>query len=388
MRTFEQMKFQKLALRGVYSIALFAVLAGCERFLDFDLDLRPQSTGADTSEAVRVLVAERPQPDNRGVLSYPGYQVIVAQRGETVSDIATRIGVDSRELARYNGLPATVPLRSGEIIALPGRVAEPSPATGAIATGPIRPAQDDIAAIAGNAIERADGAAALAPTGEEPLRHQVQSGETAFSIARLYGVPANALADWNGLDDDLTLRPGQFLLIPPVSPIQEAEIAAPGEGSLAPNPPSSIRPLPRPETLAPVAAAPEPQSPDLSETQTDASDQARLRLPVAGNIIRPYDGEENKGIGIAANAGDEVGAAADGEVALVSRDELGNPIIVIKHDDNLLTVYFRIDEVSVERGDPVRRGQTIARVANKSPIYLHFEVREGLNSVDPTPYLR
>ncbi len=375
--------------QGLTALVLVLAVAGCDRFENFDLDLRPQSSGADTSEAVRVRVADRPQPDNRGVISYPGYQVVVANRGETVGQIAARIGLEGQTLARYNGLPQNVPLRAGEIIALPSRVAEPSPATGAIATGPIQPAGNDISAIAGNAIDRADGAASLAPTGEEPIRHQVAQGETAFSIARLYGVPAAALADWNGLDDQLTVRPGQFLLIPPVTPIEEPVVAAPGEGSLAPTPPSSVRPLPRPEAIAAApAAAPEPESPALSETQTAQSDQGRLRLPINGSIIRPYDGQDNKGIGIAASAGDAVAAAADGEVALVSRDELGNPIVVVKHDDNLLTVYFRIDDVSVSRGDSVSRGQTIARVANKAPVYLHFEVREGLNSVDPTPYLQ
>ena len=374
-------------MRGLTALALVATVAGCDRLGNFDLDLRPESSGADTSEAVRVRVAPRPQPDNRGVISYPGYQVVVARRGETVNQMAARLGLDGRTVARYNGLPADVPLTQGEIVALPSRVAEPSPATGAIATGPIRPAGTDIGTIAGNAINRADGGSALSQTGEEPVRHQVAAGETAFSIARLYGVPASALADWNGLDDDLTVRPGQYLLIPPVTPIEEPVIAAPGEGSLAPVPPSSVRPLPRPETVT-AAPAPAPEPERLAETQTESSDRGRLRMPLAGNIIRPFDGEQNKGIGISASAGDAVGAAADGEVALVSRDELGNPIVVVKHDANLLTVYFRIDDVSVERGDTVTRGQTIARVANKSPVYLHFEVREGLNSVDPTPYLQ
>lgn len=383
------MTFFRTPAQGLTALVLVLAVAGCDRFENFDLDLRPQSSGADTSEAVRVRVADRPQPDNRGVISYPGYQVVVANRGETVGQIAARIGLDGAQLARFNGLPQNVPLRAGEIIALPSRVAEPSPATGAIATGPIQPAGNDISAIAGNAIDRADGAASIAPTGEEPIRHQVAQGETAFSIARLYGVPAAALADWNGLDDELTVRPGQFLLIPPVTPIETAEVAGPGEGSLAPTPPSSVRPLPRPEAIAAApAAAPEPASPALSDNQTAQSDQGRLRLPINGNIIRPYDGQDNKGIGIAASAGDAVAAAADGEVALVSRDELGNPIVVVKHDNNLLTVYFRIDDVSVSRGDTVSRGQTIARVANKAPVYLHFEVREGLNSVDPTPYLQ
>ena len=70
-----------------------------------------------------------------GLISYPNYQVAVARRGDTLTDVANRVGTDVASLARYNGIDPTVPLRKDEIIALPTRVAEPSPATGASGTG-------------------------------------------------------------------------------------------------------------------------------------------------------------------------------------------------------------------------------------------------------------
>ena len=51
----------------------------------------------------------------------------------------------------------------------------------------------------------------------DPVRHRVESGETAYSIARLYGVSVTALASWNGLGPDLAVRENQELLIPIVS---------------------------------------------------------------------------------------------------------------------------------------------------------------------------
>jgi LysM repeat protein len=59
-----------------------------------------------TAEAARAATAERPKPDARGIISYPSYQVAVAQRGDTLSDLATRVGVDVPALARFNGLTA------------------------------------------------------------------------------------------------------------------------------------------------------------------------------------------------------------------------------------------------------------------------------------------
>ena len=60
---------------------------------------------------------------------------------------------------------------------------------------------------------------------------------------------------------------------------------------------------------------------------------------------------------------------------------------MIKHDEGLLTVYTNIDKLIVKKGDSVTRGQKIAEVNQGSPEFLHFEVRKGLESVDPDDYI-
>jgi murein DD-endopeptidase MepM/ murein hydrolase activator NlpD len=85
--------------------------------------------------------------------------------------------------------------------------------------------------------------------------------------------------------------------------------------------------------------------------------------------------------------GTPVKAAAAGEVAAVTTDTSGVPIVVIKHADNLLTVYTNLEGLSIEKGDTVSRGQQIARVRDADPSFLHFEVRRGLQSVDPADFL-
>jgi murein DD-endopeptidase MepM/ murein hydrolase activator NlpD len=370
-------------------LALVA-LAGCT-----DLDLRGNLSGAfDTSDSVRVLAAPRPEPDGRGIISYPGYQVAVARRGDTVADVAARAGVSAQEIARFNGIPDGSILRDGEVLALPTRVAEPSPATGAEGLGPIRPADSvDIATLASPAIDRAEAAGrGSAPervttkplTGKEPVRHKVERGETAYSVARLYGVPLRALADWNGLSSEYALREGQFLLIPVADTAAPApsRTAAPGAGSRAPEPPSAARPLPK-AAQAPVAA---PASPQLDRFASGGDDAAMLR-PVEGRILRDFRKGRNDGIDIAAPGGTPVRAAAAGTVAAVTRDTDGVPILVLRHADGLLTVYAGLDALSVKKDDKVSRGQQLAQVRAGDPAFLHFEVRKGLEAVDPTPYL-
>jgi murein DD-endopeptidase MepM/ murein hydrolase activator NlpD len=382
-------------LRRPVGLALTVTLAltACERM---DFDLRGQTGAFSTTDAALNATASRPKPDDRGIISYPNYQVAVARRGDTLNDVAARIGVDAETLGSFNGIQEDAPLRAGEIIALPQRVGEPSPATGAITTGPIRPASVDVTTLAGQAI---DNAPATAPTatriqpaaqsGAEPIRHKVVRGETAYSIARLYNVPVRSLAEWNGLGSQFTVREGQYLLIPvgearPPAPI--AANTAPGEGSPTPAPPSAEKPLPK-ETTA-VAAEQEAPKPvtDLGK-QTKPASTGRFAYPVQGTIIREYAKGRNEGINIKADPGTSVKAAEAGTVAAITESAEGVPIIVVRHADNLLTVYANVTDVSVAKGDSVRRGQGIAKLRSGDQSFVHFEVREGFESVDPNSYL-
>lgn len=382
------------ALRAGVGLSLLAALGACTEPLD--LDLRGKLNGGfNTADAARAATAARPAPDARGVISYPNYQVAVAQRGDTLAKLAGRVGLPADELARYNGIQTGDVLRAGEIIALPRRVAEPSPATGAVSTGPIQPpSQVDITTLAGNAIDRSAPTPAQRATpqvGTEPIRHQVKRGETAFTIARLYNVSVRSLAEWNGLDSSYTLREGQYLLIPVVVAAANTRTEStppPGQGSPTPEPPSASLPLPA-ETPAPSAAA-KPAAPvaDVGKQTSASASSAAMSFPVQGSIIREYSKGRNDGIDIGASPGTAVKAAASGQVAAITTNTEGINILVIRHPDNLLTVYTHVDGISVAKGDAVSKGQTIAKVAKFDPARVHFEVRKGFDSVDPMTYLR
>lgn len=376
------------------------LVAACED--GFDIDLRGDlGAGLDTTTASRTATADRPRPDRRGIISYPNYQVAVARRGDTLNDVAERIDMPVDDLARYNGIRAEDELRRGEIVALPYRVAEPSPETGGrgVVTAP---EGVDIAALAGNALDSTAPSAPVsteplqpapknAPKGEtglEPIRHKVRRGESAFTISRLYNVTPRALAEWNGLNSDFTIREGQILLIPPVDatanpkskPAATAAVTAPGQGTPTPTPPSSTKPLPAAE--APVK---KPPAPDLGKAQKSST--SKMGYPVDGKIIRPYAKGKNNGIDISAPAGSPVKAARDGKVAAITTDADNVRIVVVRHDGNLMTVYYNVDGVKVDKGANVKRGQTIAAVPKKDN-FVHFEVRKGFDSVDPMPYLK
>ncbi len=355
--------------------ALLAACVGAPS--EWDFDFRPN---APRGEAV---TADRPDPDSRGLISYDSYQVAVARRGDTVADVATRIGLGADELASFNGRSAGDALRDGEVLALPRRV------TGGTTPG----AGNDIASIARGAIDAADAANPTTsgpqlPDGQEPVRHRIARGETAYSVARLYGVSVRSLAEWNGLGPDLAVREGQFLLIPIVIENAAAPEATEPGTSVAPLPPSSSAPLPGQIETATL--------PDLEGTGTGAPEaapapapqqsSARLIRPVEGSVLRGY-GSGNEGIDIGAAAGTPVRAAADGTVAAITQDTDQVPILVVRHADGLLTVYANIQNIRVSRGDNVSRGATVAEVGSGDPSFLHFEVRRGFEAVDPSDFL-
>jgi murein DD-endopeptidase MepM/ murein hydrolase activator NlpD len=126
---------------------------------------------------------------------------------------------------------------------------------------------------------------------------------------------------------------------------------------------------------------------DLGASRTAAS-SSKLAMPVGGQIIRPYSKGKNDGVDIGASAGASVAAAGDGTVAAITKNTEGVPIVVIRHADNLLTVYGGIDGVTVAKGATVKRGQPIAKVRTGNPAFVHFEVRQGFDSVDPMKYLQ
>ena len=55
-----------------------------------------------------------------------------------------------------------------------------------------------------------------------------------------------------------------------------------------------------------------------------------------------------------------------------------------------MTAYAHNDQLLVNRGDKVTRGQVISKVGSTGSVatpQLHFELRKGSNAVDPSKYL-
>jgi murein DD-endopeptidase MepM/ murein hydrolase activator NlpD len=114
--------------------------------------------------------------------------------------------------------------------------------------------------------------------------------------------------------------------------------------------------------------------------------------PVRGPMLRPYDppetpyGSGHRGIDIGAVQGTPLVAAQDGVVAFAG--PIGGDLFVsIDHPDGVRTTYSWLGEVSVRRGDSVRRGEHIGRTGPGHPgsgrPHLHLGARIGTMYIDP-----
>ena len=224
----------------------------------------------------------------------------------------------------------------------------------------------------------------------EPIRHKVSRGETAFTISRLYNVSIRSLADWNGLDSNYTIREGQYLLIPLPRDQVAPEVATvkPGENSKTPSPPSSVEALPEPiSTGNSETTTPEKLKTSDLMTSFAPNDTGQFSYPVNGKIIRDYVKNKTDGIDISAPEGTPIIAAEKGIVAAVTADTQEVPIIVLKHEGNLLTVYAGIGDIAVNEKEEVSRSQVLGKIRPGNPPFLHFEVRRGFESLDPMKFL-
>ena len=126
--------------------------------------------------------------------------------------------------------------------------------------------------------------------------------------------------------------------------------------------------------------------------------QETMVHPVNGVLSSPFgtrpaaDGqgvEMHYGIDVTTEAGAPVYAAFAGTVTLVQEHELYGTTIYLQHENGRVTIYGRVADPMVTPGEEVAQGQEIATVAAalEGDSYLHFEIWEDKQPVDPQKFL-
>jgi murein DD-endopeptidase MepM/ murein hydrolase activator NlpD len=399
--------------------------------------------GSNLSSTGTVSNAPRVTGSGRGGWSAAGGTVVAARDGDTADRLSNRYGVPAAAIREANGLGSgsleagqeiTIPVYNASITAAPRPIpprqvsrlvpdAEPAP----------RPARTSTLALQQRPPRPPAFEAEPARASSRGGVHVVRPGETLISIAIAYGTTRPKLAKANDIDEWMNVRIGQRLRVPgDGGKFAALNEPAPREGdrsgarrkaptlvrtvALQPEPDEERKPT-KPQTK-PAAATPsskpgakalkpvsEPTYDDDEDTgpaetasvpaKPVAAEPAQrnattFRWPVKGRVIQSF-GQNTDGINISVPEGTEVKAAENGVVAYAGNELKGyGNLVLIRHADGFVTAYAHAKDLTVKRGDPVKRGQIIAtagQTGNVTSPQLLFELRKGATPVDPRRYL-
>ncbi|UJF24722.1 peptidoglycan DD-metalloendopeptidase family protein [Suttonella sp. R2A3] len=190
---------------------------------------------------------------------------------------------------------------------------------------------------------------ALAAKGQ----YLIKKGDTLFGIAWKHGLDLQELASWNNISNPNRILAGTMLRLEPPRGVERAKVVAPAVTRAA---------------------------------------KSGWVWPTTGNVVREFASNKpgHQGIKIAGGKGQPIVAASDGEVAYSGTGLSGfGRMVIIKHDDKVLSAYGYLQSANVREGQRVRKGDTIATmgISPQNIAALHFETRKGGRPVNPYGFI-
>jgi len=208
-------------------------------------------------------------------------------------------------------------------------------------------------------------------TNQRGVYHTVQKGQTLHFIARAYNVNLDRLKRINGVYDSSRLQIGTRLWIPGVRQVLNIDSKI-NKQALAKNKKKRKRAL----------------------NKSIKAIKGFLIWPVKGQLTSRFgnrSGRHHDGIDIGARRGTSVVAAAEGKVMFSGWGPAGYGLmVIIKHNNNLTTVYAHNAYIHVHKNQMVKQEQRIASVGStgrSTGPHLHFEVRNDSHPMNPLNYL-
>ncbi len=200
------------------------------------------------------------------------------------------------------------------------------------------------------------------PPTQQLLHHWVDSGETLYSIAWRYGLDYRQLARINRLEEPFRLQRNQRLSLDIAGAVKQ---------------PSRSR-----KRTAPA----KPVKPSASSVAKTVFDN-RWQWPATGRVVKGFSKVKNhQGIALAGAARRPVKPAAAGVVVYAGEGLRGyGKLIIVKHNDLLLSAYGHNAKLNVKEGAVVEPQTQIALAADAGQVY--FEIRRDGQPVDPLSYL-
>ncbi|MBI4122406.1 MAG: peptidoglycan DD-metalloendopeptidase family protein [Parcubacteria group bacterium] len=247
------------------------------------------------------------------------------------------------------------------------------------------------------------------------ITYAVQEGDTISQIAEQFNVSTNTILWENKIGPRDFIKPGQELVILPVSGVTHTVARGDTLNAIAtryrakPEDVLEINKLSDASELAvgakiviPDGIPPPPPAPavpartglaNLSDIFKPApATPGRFNWPTTARRITQYfRGWRHTGIDVGNKTGQPIYAADDGVVVTSGWNNGGyGYYIIIDHGNGIQTLYAHNSKNQVSVGDRVSKGDVIAAIGStgrSTGPHVHFEVRASGNRVNPLDYL-
>jgi len=201
--------------------------------------------------------------------------------------------------------------------------------------------------------------------------HLVKPKESIHRIAKMYGISVFDILDYNDLNT-YKLEPGLKIKL----------VAGKYEPAVVSKQPTKTT---KPKTTK--TGKPIPSHPVITRPKT------KLALPLSGEVTSEFglrNGRPHKGIDISSDKGNPIYAALAGKVVYSGSQRGYGNVIILEHDNSVMTVYAHNEANLVRLGESISKGQPIATVGQTgtaSGPHLHFEYRVKGKAINPREVL-
>ena len=373
------------------------------------------------------------------------YQYHTVKKGDTLYALSKKYGVSVANIQKLNNMSHTN-LSIGQKLKIKEITKPKTPAAPPVSITPEPPPANKKAPESTEQSTAKKESASL-NVGELPMEyyHTVKPGENPYRISQNYAISSQEFFAWNGKSgwDEFDLHPGNRVIIKDPGSYtatavvqEEPKQASQSKQSTQPQSQKTTKDEPivvsktytvkKGDTLYSISKANDisveelkalnklssnsifvgqtlylvggssgmpSASVTLSDLEGTQMIRADLFTPVQGKVTSEFglrNGRPHKGIDIAAKSGTPIYAALDGVVVFSGVQSGYGNVVVIEHQDFVMTVYAHNERNLVSLNDVVKRGQQIAELGNtgnSSGPHLHFEYRIKGQAINPRKVL-
>lgn len=246
-------------------------------------------------------------------------------------------------------------------------------------------------------------------TDKEIKEYLVKKGDTFIKISKKFNISLETLLETNNLTPKSLLKPGQKLIILPISGLLHVVKKGENLSKIAKLYKSELKEIIEFNELenendflaGDLLIIPGGKKPALPSTFVSASifDQiaqipipdSYFILPTKGRISQGLHGFFRNAVDISNNCGTPIVAAAGGRIQKVNYSSRGGLGITILHPNGVVTFYSHLSKAIVQPQQEVTTGEIIGYIGNtgrtrgRTGCHLHFEVRNAPNFLNSFP---